>query len=194
MPKIVDIPEQRRDILQAARKVFAQKGVQGTGMKHVAEAAGMGRSSLYHYFKDKEDLVAALIQEQMELEVEQFKAALDKGEGSPLERILQLVSQQVDTFDEWTEMAALTLDMSTRYSQNLRPFFQDLRTILAALIEEGQVHGDIDQRLDAEFTSASLIATIDGLLLQYAVDPDAFSERKRVHSALIKSVERQLQP
>jgi AcrR family transcriptional regulator len=193
MPKIVDIPAQRREILQAAKEVFARKGVEGTGMTHIADAAKMGRSSLYHYFKDKDNLVAALIQELMEQEVDQFRAALESGTESPLERIKELVGQQVDTFDEWCEMAGLTLDLWSRHQQKLRPFFRDLRTLLATLIEEGQEKGDIDRSLDADFTSASIIATIDGLLLQYVVDPDAFSDRELVRSALISAVTRQLQ-
>ena len=193
MPKIVDIPAQRREILQAAREVFARKGVEGTGMTHVAEATGMGRSSLYHYFKDKDTLVAALIQELMEQEEDQFRAALKNGNGSPLERITVLIDQQVDTFDEWREMAGLTLDLWSRHQQELLPFFRDLRTLLATLIEEGQEKGSIDRLVDAEFTAASIIATIDGLLLQYVVDPDAFSDREHVRSALIRAVTRQLQ-
>jgi len=193
MPKIVDIPAQRREILKAAKEVFARKGVEGTGMTHVAEATGMGRSSLYHYFKDKDMLVAALIQELMQQEEDQFRAALENGTGSPLERITELIGKQVDTFDEWRKMAGLTLDLWSRHQQKLRPFFRDLRTLLSTLIEEGQEKGDIDRSVDADFTSASIIATIDGLLLQYVVDPDAFSDRELVRSEMIKAVTRQLQ-
>ena len=63
MPKVVDTAVQRREIRRAARRVFARRGVASTGLTHVAEAAGMGRSSLYHYYADKASLVRDLTRE-----------------------------------------------------------------------------------------------------------------------------------
>ncbi|HIE60581.1 MAG TPA: TetR family transcriptional regulator, partial [Microbacterium sp.] len=42
MPKIVDAEVQRDEIRDAARRVFAERGVRGTGLAPVAAAAGMG--------------------------------------------------------------------------------------------------------------------------------------------------------
>jgi len=193
MPKLVDQAAQRREILHAARGVFARRGVEGTGLAHVADAAGMGRSSLYHYFPGKEALVRALIREQMDQEEALFKAALER-EGSPSERIRALVGGQVELFEPWRAMAGLTLDLWSRYAKRFRPFFRSLREILRTLIEEGQRAGEIDRALDSEFASAGIIATIDGLLLQYVVEPGAFSDRARLRAALTAIVQKQLAP
>jgi AcrR family transcriptional regulator len=193
MPKLIDAAVQRREILHAARGVFARRGVEGTGLAHVADAAGMGRSSLYHYFPNKEALVRALILEQIELEESLFEAALGR-EGSPLERIAELVGGQVEIFEAWRAMAGLTLDLWSRHSKRFRPAFRRLREILGKLIEEGQRAGEVDRALDTEFTAAGIIATIDGLLLQYVVEPAAFSDRARLRKAMESSVRKQLAP
>jgi AcrR family transcriptional regulator len=193
MPKQVDTAAQRREILRAARDVFALRGVEGTGLTHVAEAVGMGRSSLYHYFRDKSTLVRALLRQQMAEEEALFVAAL-KGEQGPLERIVALVAALVETFEAWRATAGLTLDLWSRHATGFRPFFRRLREHLAALIGEGQRAGEIDARLDAELTAAGIIATIDGLLLQYVVEPGAFSDRVRLRKALITGVRKQLAP
>ena len=75
MPKLVDSVEQRREIRSAARRVFARRGVAGTGLTHVAQAAGMGRSSLYHYYPDKAALMRDLLCEVMGEEESFFAAA-----------------------------------------------------------------------------------------------------------------------
>ena len=193
MPKLVDTAAQQREILQAARGVFARRGVEGTGLAHVADAAGMGRSSLYHYFRSKEALVQALIREQMEQEEALFKAALER-EGSPLERIAALVGGQVEIFEAWRAMAGLTLDLWSRHAKRFRPFFRRLREILGRLIEAGQHSDEIDRALDSEFAAAGIIATIDGILLQYVVEPAVFSDRARLRAALITCVQKQLAP
>ena len=191
MPKQVDVSAQRREILNAARGVFARRGVEGTGLTHVAEAAGMGRSSLYHYFRDKRALVRALIQRQMAEEEMLFRAALD-GDGSPLQRITALVAGQVETFEAWRATAGLTLDLWSRYARHFRPFFRRLREHLARLVAAGQRAGEIDRALDAEITAACIIATIDGLLLQYVVEPAAFGDRTGLREALVTGVQKQL--
>jgi len=193
MPKLIDTAAQRREILHAARGVFARRGVEGTGLAHVAKAVGMGRSSLYHYFRSKEGLVRALIREQMEQEEALFKTALER-EGSPLERIAALVGGQVEIFEAWRAMAGLTLDLWSRHAKRFAPFFRRLRALLRTLIEEGQGVGEIDRALDTEFAAAGIIATIDGLLLQYVVEPAAFSDRARLRAALVSSVRKQLAP
>ena len=84
MPKVVDPTIQREDIRSAARSVFARRGVRGTGLAHVAEAAGMARSSLYHYYPDKDSLLADLLQEMLEQERLLFRSQL-RAEGTPIQ-------------------------------------------------------------------------------------------------------------
>ncbi len=195
MPKIVDASEQRREILDAARGVFARRGLEGTGLSHVAAAAGMGRSSLYHYFRDKGTLVRALIRAQMAEEEALFALALAGGgnaDVSALGRIEALVAGQVEIFEDWRATAGLTLDLWSRHAKRFRPFFRSLRSLLGALIEEGQEEGEIDGALDAALAAACVIGLLDGLLLQYVVEPAIFTDRKRVREALVTSVRKQL--
>lgn len=49
--------EIRTRLLRIAAELFACKGYHGTGMKDLERASGLGRSSLYHYFSNKEELL-----------------------------------------------------------------------------------------------------------------------------------------
>jgi AcrR family transcriptional regulator len=51
------VDDKRRRILDAALQVFAARGYEGTSVPDVADAAGVGTGTLYHYFRDKEALV-----------------------------------------------------------------------------------------------------------------------------------------
>ena len=93
MPKLVDARVQRAEIRDAARRVFSRRGVAGTGLAHVAAAAGMGRSSLYHYYPDKASLLRDLVRDLLREEEAIFLDAL-RGAGAPLERIERLVERQ----------------------------------------------------------------------------------------------------
>ena len=54
--------ESKRQILDAAVKVFAQKGLANTKISDLAEAAGVSQGLLYRYFTDKDDVFIALLE------------------------------------------------------------------------------------------------------------------------------------
>lgn len=51
---------QREDILAAAAHLFADQGFSATSMNQVAEACGVAKPTLYHYFQDKQELLAQI--------------------------------------------------------------------------------------------------------------------------------------
>ena len=55
--------EKRRKILRAASRVFAKKGYSGTRVGDIAREAGIAYGLVYHYFRNKEDVLNSLFQE-----------------------------------------------------------------------------------------------------------------------------------
>jgi AcrR family transcriptional regulator len=53
----------REDILDAARPFFARDGYEATSIRKIADKLGCSPGILYHYFKDKDEIMAALVQE-----------------------------------------------------------------------------------------------------------------------------------
>jgi AcrR family transcriptional regulator len=56
-PRAADHDDQRAAILACAAGLFAARGYHGTSMNDVAQAAGIGKATLYHYVRDKPALV-----------------------------------------------------------------------------------------------------------------------------------------
>lgn len=53
-------------LIDVARKLFAQKGLNGTTMNDIAKASGKGRRTLYAYFANKEDIYSAVIETEVD--------------------------------------------------------------------------------------------------------------------------------
>jgi AcrR family transcriptional regulator len=53
---------QRDEILARAAELFARRGYPGTSMNEVAEACGMSKAALYHYVRDKDQLLVEIAQ------------------------------------------------------------------------------------------------------------------------------------
>ena len=52
-----------RELLDRAAELFAAKGFAGTSLQNIADAARIGRTTLYHYFKSKNDFLAAMVED-----------------------------------------------------------------------------------------------------------------------------------
>ncbi|HPG25690.1 MAG: TetR/AcrR family transcriptional regulator [Spirochaetaceae bacterium] len=176
MPKQVDPEAQKAEIRNAARRVFARQGIASTGLEHVARDAGMGRSSLYHYYPDKQTLLRELVAETLDAERAIFRHHLE-AEGRALDRIDGLIDACVGLFDAWASLGRFLLDLRQIETTRFRRFFRETRRDLARVIEQGQADGELDRALDAPMVASVLIGAIDGLLVQHyfdrrALDPD----------------------
>jgi AcrR family transcriptional regulator len=185
MPKIVDAALQRRQICEAARQVFARRGVVGTGLTHVAKAAGMGRSSLYHYYPDKPTLLRDLARQLLDDELAVFVAVL-RGDGAPGERVERLARGMVTLFDEYAASFRMVFDLRLRDAGRFKIFFRKIRKELAAVIAEGQAQGEFDAALDPALAASTLIGAIDGLLFQHFADGRAFPQLDALGDELVR--------
>ena len=82
--------ERRIQILEVALKLFAERGVEGTTIKQIAERADISVGLLYHYFDGKASLLEAIF-EHRALKLPQ----LEEMHGRPVEDILPLFAQSM---------------------------------------------------------------------------------------------------
>lgn len=66
--------ETRQAILDAAREVFVAEGYEGASIRKVAQAAGYAHGTIYLHFRDKDDLLYQLSEEQFRLLLERLRA------------------------------------------------------------------------------------------------------------------------
>lgn len=165
----------------------------GTGLGHVARAAGLGRASLYHYYANKDALVDDLARELLDEETALFLAA-GQSEGSPIERIVAVAVAVTAIYEAWGQAGALILEFWVRDLERMRVELAVIREQIAATVREGQAVGEIDGSLDAADTAAMIVALIDGLLIQYFADPQAFAGTRPLAEGIRTAVRRMLRP
>ncbi len=57
MPKVVNRAEKQQAILDSAVDVIYEQGIEAVSIRQIARASGMGRSSIYTYFNNREDIL-----------------------------------------------------------------------------------------------------------------------------------------
>lgn len=85
----------RDEILDAAAELFVRHGFSGTSTRMIAEAVGIRQASMYHYFKNKDDILAALLETTVVASLDRARALL-VDERDPLERLLELARYDID--------------------------------------------------------------------------------------------------
>src|SRR5690242_19414575 len=90
-PKVVE--DRREQIVDAAMRVFSQKGFTRATNKDIAREAGITPGLIYHYFENKEVLLKAVIEERSPLKV--FRSLPSQIMALPPEAFLRLLLKQV---------------------------------------------------------------------------------------------------
>lgn len=127
------IEARRRSILDAAVRVFANRGVATATMAEIAEEAGLSAGAIYRYFDSKSDLASACFKEGAEQVAEQWRREVESG-GNPKATFYHIASQ---SFDEilTPEAAQRTRLMIEGYLEAAR---QGDENVLAAARQEQQ--------------------------------------------------------
>ncbi|MDZ5459731.1 TetR/AcrR family transcriptional regulator [Azohydromonas lata] len=89
--------EQREAILSHAARLFAERGYPATSMNQVAEAAGLSKSTLYHYYRDKYTLLVNIV----EGHVSKLELLVDEVAGENLtaeQRLRELIRRFVEEY------------------------------------------------------------------------------------------------
>lgn len=98
MPKIVDHEQVRADIVARAVELFAEQGFGGLGIRGLAKAVGMAKSSIYYYFPTKEALIEAVIEAVVAQDVATLEGVVGSA-GSFEDRLERAVSWTVEHED-----------------------------------------------------------------------------------------------
>jgi AcrR family transcriptional regulator len=132
----------RDKILDAAEALFSKRGYAGIGLSEVAESVGLGKSSLFHHFRTKAQLYAAVAGRILERVEVQLMRSLARG-GDPVVRIERWLDELIDL-----------LAANPTYA----------RILLRSLFEDDDLPGDTPEELEAERAVASIMGSVGALL------------------------------
>lgn len=112
------IKKTKQVFLDAARQVFAKLGVTGATMNDIAEVSKKGRRTLYTYFKSKEELYYALVEQEMDMLACQLAEVVDKDLPAG-EKLVEYIFLHLDCMR----------DLVQRNGSLKADFFNDIKTV-----------------------------------------------------------------
>jgi AcrR family transcriptional regulator len=148
----------REELLDAALQLFAERGVDGTSVKALAQAAGVTPGLLYHYFESKEALVVALLSERGFLP--QLRALVgDLADQRPAKEVLTDLLEGFDrTLAENAQLMSLFFDAG-RARPGLNNFASEGQRLISDFLAARMATGELRPH-DTAVAAQMLVSSI----------------------------------
>jgi len=168
------------EIMDAAQVLFSSRGFRATSLDQVAEAAGVTKGAIYHYFTGKDDLLLKALNLWMETHWLPSQVIIE-GEPGPASAKLRLIIRHI-----WeTTMNPGMMGMIRLLEGELVPEFPEIvekwntESVLPAfqvvidIVEEGKRSGEFRKELDTPVVVRFLVMGLNKLAGMHCQGPDA---------------------
>lgn len=171
-------------ILKQSLRIFRQKSYHNTSIADIAEACGLLKGSLYHYFPSKEALMSAVIRYAHDyFKKEVFSIAYDKSL-SPQEKIERMFKKSeralLSDGDIMGNIGVETARVIPEFSDHIRDFFSEWINAVKTVFME------ITNETDAQKLAEQTVAEFEGAVMMARI----FRDPKFVHNAYDRLMDR----
>ena len=157
----------RTKLLDAARDVFAERGVVGASVEEICERAGFTRGAFYSNFEDKDQLIHAVLDREEAAVIQRLTDTIEHGLGDDMDSVTVTIERFLDTgpidrqfFLFHTELAmhAIRDPQTADLFLNLA---QTTNSRIAAVIESGMAALGRELTVSAEDAADAILAIVD---------------------------------
>jgi len=159
-------------IRKAAQKIFRLKGYHRASIREIAEAAGIQKGSLYYYVPRKEDLLADLLERDLD-ELTAAIVPIKESDLAPEEKLRQAIANHLDFITQHLDGLAIVLQDLHSLSQQKRAsvlakerFYQSM---FQSILEEGVKCGDFRHQ-DTKTITLALLGMCNSIVTWFSPD------------------------
>jgi TetR/AcrR family fatty acid metabolism transcriptional regulator len=175
------LSDKRARILDAAIKVFAERGFHTATVAEIARAAGVADGTIYLYFKGKDDLLLRLFDEKMTELLAESKSELAKERTAParLSRFIQLHLALVERNPDLASVLIVELRQSAQFIKAAdRAKLAAYVDLIAEVVRDGQEKGELVDGISPATVKRAIFGALDELALGWLVSGRRTSLKK----------------
>jgi AcrR family transcriptional regulator len=162
-------------ILEAAIPLLADNGYRGASLASIASAANLTQQGVLHYFGSKEALLLALIEYRDNQDGRRLSGLVGQ-EGLELLDVLEALVEHNQTTRDQVRLFSTLVSEATSSQHPAHDYFVEryrrIRARILRSLREGQATGEIREDIDLEALVPVIISAMDGLQIQWLLDPD----------------------
>ncbi len=191
-----DVALERKDqIVRATVECISKFGYHNFSMQDVARTAGVSKGIIHYYFLNKDELMMSVL-DKVAGDIESVLSSDMKTSADPRKKLEIFIEICFDVVSSTREYYQVNMDFWTQINQKteikgaISKHYSKFRETASRVIEEGKTKGVFKDTSPQDYASY-IIATIDGLSLQFLFDEKAFDyDRivKMVKTLLIEGI------
>jgi len=160
-------------IIEAAKQVFLEKGLENAKMRDIADTAGISRTALNYYYRTKENLFYKIIEEILEGIIPHFESLLSKDTLSFQERLLGIIDVYADFLSRNNPVPRFVMMEMQRHPQTLFDFINTNQKVKEYLqLIHAMLDREAEEKSIKQLPMEELVTLFYGLLfVPYLVDP-----------------------
>lgn len=188
--------ERRAEILRIAMETFAERGYQSASLAEIADRVGLTQAGVLHYFSSKASLLTGVLDLRDSTDIEEL--------GSERPRGLAFLRHLVETTRRNAERAGIVRLYTVLAAESVtaqhpaQGWFQDryegLHALVVEALDEAQGLGEVAADIDARTTARVIVATMDGLQLQWLLEAGSVDMAQATELAIVRLIGRDLPP
>ena len=166
-----DVSEERKyQILDAAEDVFATKGLDGARMDDIAEHTKLSKGTLYLYFKNKDELIIALMERVFRREFSSWDDLRIEDGGTARAVVEEFMESSIKGLNNMMRLMPIAYEFLSLAFRNslvqkvLQQYYGHYMTILTKIIQQGIDRGEF-QQVEAEDIAIAVGAIFEGTIL-----------------------------
>lgn len=164
--------DRKRQILDAAVQVFAEKGYHGCRISDVADRAGVAYGLVYHYFGNKESLLAHIFSANWNVFAKALEAIADQ-ETTTQDRVRQIVQFLMNAFELnplIVKVLVLEFGRSSRLGDTLdTPEVARVFAAMQRILREGKERGELNAELDPRALTIIFLGALEAALASFVI-------------------------
>ena len=184
----------RKEIVEAAMATFAHRGFYNSSLAEIAEEVGISAAGILHHFKTKDQLLTEVLRTRDSVDIEE---AAPGRELVGLEFLRHLVdtaalnSTRPGITQLYAVMSAESVTTDHPAQEWFRGRYVGLREMVQEALAQARDIGELRDDADVAETAIAIIAVMDGLQVQWLLDPEAVDMAEVTHrtiDALVSSL------
>lgn len=140
MARISKDPNERRlEIINAAEKLFNEKGFENTAISDIVKSIGVAQGTFYYYFKSKDDVFNAITEEFLNEFMESFTLIVDNEKLSTVEKVGMLFDKSIELVEnnEGVMFYLHTKDNMELHEKVERKFIEHATPLVIKIVKQG---------------------------------------------------------
>ncbi|MDQ2675206.1 MAG: TetR/AcrR family transcriptional regulator [Actinomycetota bacterium] len=185
--------DRRRQILDAAVRVFARQGYHACRVSDIADEAGVAYGLVYHYFRSKDEVMNELFTERWSLLLAAIDEA-DRGAGTGREKLDAVAGFIVDSYRHDPELMQVIIVEVTRAANSfgrthlpeINKAYEAIEKIISDAQSAGTFRAEIDPRLASMFFYGGVEQLLSGWIFELL--PAGEGDFDRARETLVDSI------